>query len=132
MRCPKGGDVRSFLTTLRFKHQELAATGVILTDWDYQQTVLQGIPDELARFVSSLLSAHRIANPSSSTSLGVNTLISHICEEADRIKNCCARPANGKKDSQPDEALAVTNGNGGKKKRRKGKCRNCDKPGHWE
>jgi hypothetical protein len=87
MRCPKGGDVRTFLTDLRFKRQELAAAGVKLDNRDYQRTVLRGIPGELATFASALLSAHAIATASQPTRLDTNTLISHICEEADRLKN---------------------------------------------
>ena len=36
----------------------------------------------------------------------------------------------GKKDPT-DEALAATASNDGKRRRRKGKCHNCGKPGHW-
>jgi hypothetical protein len=40
MCCPKGGDVRAFLTNLKTKHNELAAVGVAIADKDYQRTVL--------------------------------------------------------------------------------------------
>jgi hypothetical protein len=36
----------------------------------------------------------------------------------------------GKKDGTTDEVLAATTSDG-KKRRRKGKCHNCGKPGHW-
>jgi hypothetical protein len=49
MTCPKGGNVRVFLTNLRYKREELAAAGVHITDEEYQCTLLRGIPDELAR-----------------------------------------------------------------------------------
>jgi gag-polypeptide of LTR copia-type len=40
MRCPKGGDVRAFLTNLKTKWNELVAVGMAITDKDYQRTVL--------------------------------------------------------------------------------------------
>jgi gag-polypeptide of LTR copia-type len=40
MRCPKGGDVRAFLTNLKTKRNELVAIGVAIADKDYQRTVL--------------------------------------------------------------------------------------------
>jgi gag-polypeptide of LTR copia-type len=65
MRCPKGGDVRTFLTNLHFKRQELAAAGVKLDDQDYQWMVLCGIPGELVMFTAALLSAHAMPLPAS-------------------------------------------------------------------
>ena len=67
MRCPKGGDVRSFLTDLHFKRQKLAAACVKLDDRDYQRTVLCGIPGKLATFASALLSSPLTPSPPAST-----------------------------------------------------------------
>ena len=132
MRCEKGGDVRAFLTSLRYKREELAAAGVSITDRDYQRTVLRGIPEELARFASAILSSARIFG--SASSVDTETLIDHICEEADRLKNRRAKSQGkdngGKPKSTGDQALAAT-GSDGKPKRRKGKCHNCGKVGHW-
>ena len=130
MRCPKDGDVRTFLTSVRYKREELAAAGVRVTNRDYQRTVLRGIPEELAKFASQLLAAARLTRQQSV--VDTDTLIDHICEEAERLKNRRTRGQNkgaGKKDGE-DEALAATGSDGGKK-RRKGKCHNCGKPGHW-
>jgi hypothetical protein len=85
MRCPRGGDVRDFLTSLRHKREQLTAAGVQITNRDYRRTVLRGIPDDLATFASQLLTATRAADPS--TDMATDTLIGHICEEADRLKN---------------------------------------------
>ena len=52
----KEGDVREFLASLYCKQEELAATGVSVTEKEYEQTILQGIPSELAMFTSHLLS----------------------------------------------------------------------------
>ncbi len=39
--------------------------------------------------------------------------------------------SQGGKKEATDEALFVTNSEGGKKKHHKGKCHNCGKMGHW-
>jgi hypothetical protein len=134
MRCVKGTDIQTFLTTLHYRRKELAAAGVTITDRDYQHTVLRGIPDELAKFTSSLLSAARITN--SLTTVDTDSLINHICEEADHMKNRRARDqpgkSGGKREGQQDEALAATGSDNGRRgHRRKGKCHNCGRVGHW-
>ena len=68
--------------------------------------------------------------------MDTNTLISHICKEAECIKNhrTGSQPnQGGKKEGQSDEALATTGLEGGNKNKGhcKGKCHNCGKPGHW-
>jgi transposase InsO family protein len=131
MRCAKGGDVHVFLTSLRYKREELSAVGVSISDKEYQWTVLKGIPEELARFASGILSSARIFKAST---VDTETLIDHICEEVDRLKNRRAKSQSkdpgAKSSATSDDALAAT-GSGGKKKRRKGDCHNCGKAGHW-
>jgi hypothetical protein len=131
MRCPKGGDVRAFLTALRYKKEELAAAGVRVTQKEYQCTVLKSIPDKLTKFASQLLTNARIT----SHVIDTETLINSICEEFKRLKNCRARNQQGqggnKKDGQANEALAATGSEGSHRKRRPGNCHNCGKPGHW-
>ena len=132
MRCPKGGDVRTFLTSLRNKREELAAVGVTITNWNYQKTVLKGIPEELAKFAAHILSSSQINN---SPTLDTDTLMNHIAEESDRVKSRRSgstqnqRAGGGKKEGT-DEALAAT-GSEDRKGKKKGKCHNCGKPGHW-
>lgn len=130
MRCPKGGDVQAFLSSVRCKREELAAAGVQITNKDFLRTVLRGIKEEpeLKNFASQLLSA---AMPDSA--IDTNTLIDHIYEEAERLKTRCVRGQNrGEvKKNGADGALAASGFEGVKKRRRKGKCHNCGKPGHW-
>ena len=131
MRCPKGGDVRIFLTTLRYKKEELAAARVRVTQKEYQHTVLKSIPDELAKFASQILTNAWIT----SHIVDTKTLINSICEESEQLKNHRARNQQGqggnKKDGQADEALAATGSEGSRRKRCPGNCHNCGKPGHW-
>jgi len=43
MRCPKGGDIHTFLTALHCKKEELAAARVHITQKEYQSTVLKSV-----------------------------------------------------------------------------------------
>ena len=109
MRCPKGGEVRPFLISVRNKREELAAAGIRTSSKDYQCTVLRGIPEDLAKFAAQLLGAARV----SSSPLDTDALIDHICEEADRLKNRRGGGAQGNKGGGgkkeiTDEALAAT------------------------
>jgi len=129
MRCTKGVDVREFLSNLCYKKEELAAAGITITDKEYERTILKGIPNELATFASQLLSSALILNQSAS--INMDALTNQICEEADRLKSRRGKAQGGKKDSPTDEALAATASDDGRQRRRKGKCHNCGKLGHW-
>ena len=131
MRCPRGGDIRPFLMSLCSKREELAAAGISITQKDYQCTVLKGIPEELAKFAAQLLSS---ACLNSRPPVATDTLIDHICEEAEHVKNRRGGGAQSQKGGsakkEGDEALAATRSLD-RKGRKKGKCHNCGKPGHW-
>lgn len=132
MRCAKGGDVREFLASLCYKKEELAAAGVLVTEKEYERTILRGIPNELATFASHILSSALIVH--SAKAIDIDALINQINEEAERLKSRRTRGQHGQggKKEATDEALAATGSEGGKKKqRRKGNCHNCGKSGHW-
>jgi hypothetical protein len=103
MCCAKGADVREFLTSLCYKCEELAAAGVQVTDEEYKRTILRGIPAELGTFASQLLSVATLISKSAPVDL--DALVSHLCEEMDRLKS---HQAKGKKDNPTDEALTTT------------------------
>ncbi len=87
MTWPKGGNIWAFLIDLRYKHEELAAAGVRITDKEFQCTLLQGILDELVRFAKQLLAnTHVIYH---SLTVDIDVLIGYICEELEHLKNCC-------------------------------------------
>jgi gag-polypeptide of LTR copia-type len=133
MHCLKGGNVCAFLMNLKTKCNKLAAIGMAIADKDYQRTVLQGIPDELARFASQLLTLAHLVH--SSSTVDVKELIQAICKEADHLKIQCMHHQNQGKDGkkgQTDKALAATHSdNASRRRRHKGKCHNCGKPRHW-
>ena len=131
MCCTKGANIWAFLTNLTYKCKELVAAGVTVTNKDYECIVLHSIPEELAKFAAQLLSA---AHLNRATTTDTDTLISHICEKAEHLRNRCTWDQlnkGGKKEGQTDEALAATGSEAGRKKCHKGKCHNCGKPGHW-
>jgi hypothetical protein len=91
------------------------AAGVVIINHNYQQTALHSIPDELAKFTLGLLSSACIVNPSAI--IDTNTLINHICKEAEWLKIGMEKTSKGeegpsKKDSRmkpswPQEAMVV-------------------------
>jgi hypothetical protein len=115
-----------------FKHEELTAAGITISNKDYECTILRGILENLAKFTAHLLSSACLIH--STKTIDTDTLISHICEEAEHLKNHHTWDQSnqgGKKEGQTDEALVTTGLDTGKKKHRKGKCHNCGKLGHW-
>jgi hypothetical protein len=137
MWCPKGGDICTFLYSLRTKQNQIKAAGVTISDDDFEQTVLQSLPDELAKFTVLTQMSARV----SGNTLNIMFLIQCLCEEADRLKSCHTQQqgqGKGKKREQTDEALAITNtttttsgSRNGWKKHHQGNCHNCGKAGHW-
>ena len=133
MQCPKGGDVRAFLESLKMRRNELEAAGVTITEAEFEHTVLRAIPDWLASYTSQLL-GNAILNGKSHS---MSVIIQLLSDEADRVKTRNVDkeqpPVKGKRAAQMgDEALIVTNSHeGGNPRRRKGKCNHCGKEGHW-
>jgi hypothetical protein len=139
MHCPKGGDVREFLTTLRKRHHKLKAAGMTITEPEYESTILQGIPDSLAVYAAQTLSTLHLTTKYTGKPIDMSDVIDSICEEADRMKMHRAlkeqTSGKGKKGGQTDEALVATSStkhrNNNNTKCRKGKCHYCQRDGHW-
>jgi hypothetical protein len=108
MRCPKGGDIHTFLAALHCKKEESTAARVYVTQKEYQCTILKSLSNKLTKFAALLLSNMWISNQV----IGTKTLISNICEESKWLKNCHTcnqqRQGGGKKDRQANEALRAT------------------------
>jgi hypothetical protein len=101
MRCTKGVDVYVFLTSLCYKREELAAMGVLITQKEYQHTVLKSLPDELVKFTLQLLTSACIG----SHILDTNTLITSIIEESKHLKISACVVSKGQGESKRTEIL---------------------------
>jgi len=91
MACTKGEDIQNFLTALCYKHKELAAMGVQITQKEYQCTLLKSLPDELTEFAVQLLSSAQHSN----LILNTETLINSVIEELECLKNQCTHSQQG-------------------------------------
>ena len=133
MQCPKGGNIRAFLESLKMRRNELEVARVTITEAEFEHTVLQAIPYWLASYTSQLL-GNAILNGKSHS---MSVIIQLLSDEADcvKIRNMDKEqpPVKGKRVAQMgDEALIVTNSHEGSNPRcRKGKCNHCGKEGHW-
>jgi len=56
MRCPDRGNVCKFLGQMRVKREELSAVGVTMSEKEYRSAIIKAIPEEVAKFVSGMLS----------------------------------------------------------------------------
>ena len=57
MQCPKGGNIREFLTSLKKQRHELKAAGVTVTGQEYKRTVLNSILEPLSSYASLTMSS---------------------------------------------------------------------------
>ena len=114
MKCPRGGDVREFLASLKTRQHKLRAIGVTITAPEFKRTMLRGIPDSLSTFAAQTLNSLTIASRYTGKPVDMSELIDMVSEEADRAKTRRApkdHTGNGKTGSQTDEALAATDAN---------------------
>ena len=141
MRCPKGGNVREYLTSLKMKCYELKAAEVSVTDTKYQRMILKGVPDALADYAAQTLSMLWLAVKYTGMPVDMSDVIDSVCKEADRKKTrrTLNDPAQGQSMGRNrsvsqalDEALATASTDEGSNGRcRKGNCHHCGKLGHW-
>ena len=129
MAYTRGEDIQSFLTGLRYKCEELAATGIWITQREYQCTILKSLPDELAKFAAQLLISAR----HSGFILDTDTLINSVIEESEHLKNQRMQSQRGQegkqKERHTDEALTDTGSEGSHRRHHEGHCHSCGKPG---
>ena len=88
-KCPIGGDVHTWLDSLRVKREELAQAGVDIDEKDYHSTIIKSLPPFLSNFSSSLLTNAHLYAPNKS--IDPDILISLIIEKYKRGHGDCAR-----------------------------------------
>ena len=86
MRCPKGGDIREFLSSLKKRRHELTAAGVTVTEPKYKRTIIHGVLDPLSAYVSQTMGLLRLTCKLTRSPFDMTDVIDTLCEEADRIK----------------------------------------------
>jgi hypothetical protein len=88
------------------------ATGIWITQREYQCTILKSLSNELAKFAAQLL----VLACYSGFILDTDILISSIIEESECLKNRCVHSQQGQgereKEGHTDEALAATGSKG--------------------
>ena len=136
MRCPKGGNVHEFLSSLKKRCHELKVAGITVTEQENEHTILHGLPEPLPAYASQTMSSLQLTCKLTSKPFDMTDIIDTLCEEADRLKTAkeMAQPQSKAKKAptQVDEALAAsTTSKNGSSRRRPGKCHHCGKEGHW-
>jgi len=111
MKCPKGGNIQEFLMGLKQRHHHLTAIGVPVTDIEYKRTILHGIPDPLASYVSQTLNSLTIASRYTGKPVNISEFIDMVSEKAKRMKTQHTpkdqAQGKGKNGSQSNKALAA-------------------------
>jgi len=138
MRCPKGGDIQEFLSSLKKRCHELTAAGVTVTKPEYERTIIHRVPDPLSAYASQTMGSLHLTCKLTHSPFDMTDVINTLCKEADRIKtvkDLAQGQGKGKNRSVPQapyKALATTGTFEGSDGRRcKGKCHHCGKEGHW-
>jgi len=138
MRCPKGGDIQEFLSSLKKRRHELTAASITITEPEYKRTIIHRVPDPLSAYASQTMGSLRLTCKLTCSPFDMMDVINTLCKEADRIKtvkDLAQGQGKGKNRSMPQapyKALAATGTfEGSDGRRRKGKCHHCGKEGHW-
>lgn len=121
-RCPKDGNVRTFLNDLRSKRAELDAMGISINNDDYRSTIIQSLPYTVSGFASGQLTAATLRGDT----IDPDMLILVISDEWDRTQS---RSRNHKKENDSgDDAMSVDHKGKGKRKDGPGPCWKCGGP----
>jgi len=125
--CAEKGDVQAHFAKLRTMREDLAAMGHTPGDDEFYVIILGLLPYSFEPFISTLNATSSVLG----TVLSPDELMNAFTDEYDR-RNI------GKSSKKEEENSAFSiEGNGRKGNGQKGKCYNCDKPGHrkddcWE
>ena len=139
MWCPKGSDIREFLTSLKKRCHKLTAASITVTDPKYKHTIIHGLPDPLPAYASQTMGSLYLTCKLTCKPFNMTDIIDMLCKEADclkTVKDLAQGQGKGKNQSPlqaPDKALAATGTfKGSDNQCCKGKCHHCGKEGHWK
>jgi hypothetical protein len=123
-RCPEKGDVRAHFTKLRTMREDLAAMGHPPDDDEFYAIILGSLPSSFEPFISALNATSSVLG----TVLSSDELMQAFTDEYDH------RSFGKAPKRDENAAFSAAEGSGRKgnlKGKKKGKCNNCGKPGHW-
>ena len=122
--CPEKGDVRAQFAKLRTMREDLAAMGHPPDDDEFYATILGSLPSSFEPFISALNATPSVLG----TVLSPDELMQAFTDEYD----CRSFGKTPKRDENAAFSAAEGSGRKGNPKgKKKGKCNNCGKPGHW-
>jgi hypothetical protein len=127
LKCPDKGSITDHFATLRVMREDLASMGESLSDNDFYAIIMGSLPSSYDPYLSALNATSSVLG----THLSADDLMLSITEEYERRN---LKSKGGKKDDNVafysnDTEKGQKGGSGSKKK---GKCHNCGKEGHWK
>ena len=120
--CSEKEDVQAHFAKLRTMQEDLATMGHTPDSDDFYVIILELLPSSFEPFISTLNATSSVLG----TVLSPDELMQAFADEYDR--------RSLGKTSKKEENAAFSAAEGGWKKgkgKKKGKCNNCSKPGHW-
>jgi gag-polypeptide of LTR copia-type len=82
-KCPRGMNVRRWLTDLGTKREELVTSGIMITDTEYRFTILSSIPEWLRTYATAIQASASVKDPTFEIEPDVLTRM--LSEEFDRV-----------------------------------------------
>ena len=124
-RCPEKGDVVAHFATLRTMREDLAAMGQPLSDTDFYTIIMGSLPPSYNPYISAVNATSSVMG----STLSADELMLTLTEEFER--RALKSKGKGKDDNAAFYSNDASSSKGQKKPKRKGKCHNCGKEGHW-
>ena len=126
VRCADKGDIVEHFATMRTMREDLASMGESLTENDFYAIIMGSLPPSYDSYLSAVNATSSVLG----THLSSDDLMLSLTEEYERrtLKT---------KGKQKDENAAFYSNDAGKGQKgsstpkRKGKCHNCGREGHW-
>ncbi|KAL5512317.1 hypothetical protein ACEPAG_3309 [Sanghuangporus baumii] len=70
-KCPKGSNVKNFLSDLHSKRETLTQSGVTVSDDDFHSTIISSLPGHLAKFASAQITSAELTTRNAAAMFGL-------------------------------------------------------------